>query len=316
MHWRRLAPYLLIAAVSAARGPRVDADDPGRREADVRWEADAADAGRKVAARWPAVHRQVAERLGFDADLGGAEVIVVRGPERLREVARVAAPEWAAAVTVGTQRIVVRSDAPTTSRSDLEATLRHECVHLLWARRAGPRRRVVPLWFEEGVAEHVGGAISVAAGARLDVAVGMGTLLSFEDLEHTWPARAEDADLAYQQARRWVDVLVGRAGWPALAQVFERALESPPQGEPLDEAFDRALREATGHPRSDWDAEWRAALEERRSKWWLWLIEDFDGVLWALAALVSGGAYFVLRRRRRRQIESLPDEPAPGGTDG
>jgi hypothetical protein len=292
------------------------ADGPAMREAEIRWEPDAADAGERVARRWAEVHRDVALRLGFDADLAGAEVVVVRGLERMRAAARAAVPEWAAAVTVGGQRIVVRADAPATSRSDLEATLRHECVHLLWARHAGPRRRTVPLWFEEGVAEHVGGSVSVAAGVRLDVAAGTGALLPFERLEHTWPARAEDADLAYQQARRWVDVLVARAGWAALARVFERALATPPEGEPAGGAFDRALREATDHPRSDWDAEWRKALAERRGKWWLWFLGDFDGLLWFVVALVSAGAFFFVRRRRRRQIEALPDEPAPGEPAG
>ena len=126
---------------------------------------------------------------------------------------------------------MIRADLPATSQADLEATLRHECVHLLWARRAGPRRRVLPLWFEEGVAEHVGGGISVAAGARLDVATGTGSLLAFDDLAFTWPERAANADLAYQQARRWVEVLVARAGWPAPRRVFERVLAPVPEGE-------------------------------------------------------------------------------------
>jgi hypothetical protein len=310
--------FVLVAACAAlAPGPRVlRADGPAARDAEVRWDADAADVGGRVANRWGEIRRSVAARLGFDADLAGAEVVVVRGFERMRAAARAAVPEWAGGVTVGGQRIVVRADAPATSRSDLEATLRHECVHLLWARHAGPKRRMVPLWFEEGVAEVVGGSVSVAAGARLDVAVGTRALLPFEQLEHTWPERAVDADLAYQQSRRWVDVLVARAGWPALARVFARALATPPEGESPAAAFDRALREATDHPRSDWDAEWRAALEEKTGKWWLWFFGDLDGLLWAVVALVSAGLFFVVRRRRRRQIDSLPDDPVPGEPAG
>jgi hypothetical protein len=311
MFGRRLTVLLLTAALSASAAPCGVADGPQATEPEVRWDPDARDAGARVKARWPFVRREVAAQLGFDADLGGAEVIVVRGEERLRQVARVAAPAWAAAVTVGGQRIVIRADLPATARADLEATLRHECVHLLWARRAGPRRRVLPLWFEEGVAEHVGGGISVAAGARLDVATGTGSLLSFDDLVSIWPARPEDADLAYQQSRRWVEVLVDRAGWPGLRRVFERALAPAPDGEAPAATFDRALREATDHPLSDWHAEWRRALDERRGKWWLWFLSDLGGLLWALAALVSVGLFFVLRRRRRRQIESLPDDPGP-----
>lgn len=296
----------------AAGARSAAAEPPAAGEALVRWEPEAADGGPRVAQRWPHIHRAVAARLGFDADLGGAEVVVVRGLERLRAVARFDAPEWAAGVTVGSQRIVVRLDVPVRSKADLEATLRHECVHLLWARRAGVMRREVPLWFEEGVAEHVGGAASLDGGARIEIAAGTGRLLAFESLERAWPTGPWEADLAYQQARRWVEIVADRAGEASLGRIFTGALAPADPSDPAP-AFDRALRAATGHPLSDWHADWRLALDERRGRWWLWLVEDLGSVLWALLAVGSAAAYvLVLRGRRRRQIAALPDDAAPG----
>jgi hypothetical protein len=316
---RRLIASCALLATWAVSGTPAAADGPALREAEVRWDANAAEVGSRVAERWPHVHRSVAEQVGFDADLAGVDVVVVRGHDRLREAARADAPAWAAGVTIGAQRIVVRADAPATSKADLEATLRHECVHLLWARKAGPRRRLVPLWFEEGVAEHVGGGVSVAAGARLDVAVGTARLLPLESLASSWPVDATDADLAYQEARRWVDVVVARAGWPAVRRIFERVLEGG-AGEDPSRAFERAVLEATGHPVSDWDAEWRLALEERASGWWMWLLGDLGTLLWAALAVTCALVYvFVLRGRRRRQIAELPDEvavPPPSPAEG
>jgi hypothetical protein len=220
----------------------------------------------------------------------------------------VAAPEWAGGVTVAGQRVVVRGRRAEPVR--LIATLRHEAVHLLWARHAGSAVRRLPLWFEEGLAEEIGGEPTVLAGARLDVALGTGRLLEFETLERSWPADAYAADLAYQQSRRWIALLVARHGWDVvprlLAQVREAAGASTPT-----EALDHALRTVTGHPLSDWHADWRLALEERRDRWWLWFFVDLDGLLWTFLALVCAGAFFVLRRRRRRAIEALADDPSP-----
>jgi hypothetical protein len=275
----------------------------------VRWEDDAGDAGRWVAERWPGVVAEVAQRLGLPSDLGGAEVVVVQGVARLRAVARVSTPEWASGVTVAGRLIVVRADGPEGERTRLLSTLRHEAVHLLWARAAGPRTRRLPLWFEEGLAEEVGGQPSVLAGARLDVALGTGRLLDFRDIERFWPVDAFSADLAYQQGRRWVALLVLREGWAVVPRLLEHVRADDAATTP-SEALDRALLPLTGHTLSDWHADWRAALEERRDRWWLWLFVDLDGLLWTFLAVVCAGAFFVLRRRRRRAIEALGDDPS------
>lgn len=276
----------------------------------VRWDDDAGDAGRWVAQRWEGLLAEARRRLGVDPDLSGAEVLVVRGPERLRAAARVGAPEWAGGVTVAGQRVVVRVDGAQGEIVRLLATLRHEAVHLLWARHAGAAARRLPLWFEEGLAEEIGGAPSVLAGARLDVALGTGALLDFETLERLWPTDAYAADLAYQQARRWIGLLIDRQGWTVVPALLARVRADAEAGTPT-QVLDRALRTVTGHPLSDWHADWRLALEERRDRWWLWFFVDLDGLVWTFIALVCAGSFFVLRRRRRRAIEALPDGALP-----
>jgi hypothetical protein len=299
----------LACWVALAIGARAHAEDaPGPSTGRVSWDDDAGDAGRWVQARWPGIVAEVQERLGIAPSLEGAEVLVVRGPERLRQVARVAAPTWAGGVTVGGSRIVVRVDGEQGQRLRLASTLRHEAVHLLWARQSGPGARRLPRWFEEGLAEEVGGEPSVLAGARLELALGLGELIDFRNLSTTWPEDAFQADLAYQQGRRWVSLLVAREGWGAVRRVLEQVLAAPgPQ--PPEQVLDAALWSVTRHGLSDWHADWRSAIERQRPGWWLWFLTDLGGLLIMVTAVICGLAYFGLRRRRRRAIEALPDEP-------
>jgi hypothetical protein len=291
------------------------ADEP-RLVPEVRWDEDAAAAGRRVAAAWPAALARAEAVVGAQPELAGVEVRVVRGLPRMREAARAQVPAWAAGVTVGGARIVVRADPEQGATADLEATLRHEALHLVWARAAGPLVRTVPLWFEEGLAEHVGGAVTIAAGARLDVAAGTGGLLAFEQIERAWPREAADADLAYQQSRRWIDLLVERRGADAPGAVLRRTLALAREVG-AEAAFDKALLEVTLHPVSDWHADWRTSLVSASGDWWLWFFTDLGGALLAALAVVCGATYWALKRRRRRQIEALPDDPLrDAGDDG
>lgn len=305
-----LVALLTLSHALRPSGPRAHGAEPPRDLGRVTWEDDAAGAGRRLAAQWPQIVADVEQQLGLSAPLEGAEVVVVRGLARLRERARADVPEWAAGVTVGGQRVVLRADAPDSTRASLEQTLRHEAVHLVWARRAGPRARALPRWFEEGLAERIGGGITVIAGARFEIAAAHDRLLRFEDLAHAFPADAERADLAYQQSQRFVAHLIEHAGWRSVRATLTALLEQEGPVEP-SVALDAALRASTVQDLGAWIAAWRHSLLERRSRWWLWLFTDLGGVLLAVLAVLAAGLFAGLRRRRRRQIAALPDEPEP-----
>lgn len=309
-----LVPALLLGGVLGGVGASAapaGARDVGR----VLWDDDVRGTGGRLAALWPGIVEQAEAQLGVTADLTGAEVIVVSSLARLRERARADVPGWAAGVTVGGQRVVLRTDTPSTLRASLEQTLRHEAVHLVWARHAGLRARRLPRWFEEGLAELIGGGVTVDAGARFEVAAAHDRLLEFRDLAGGFPADAYDADLAYQQSQRLVGFVVQEAGWPAvratLAALLRQDGPASQPGDPPDRALDLALREATGRDLGAWTAAWRHSLLERRSRWWLWLVSDVGGVVMLGMALLGLALFTRVRRRRRRQIEALPDEPEP-----
>jgi len=252
----------------------------------------------------------VERALGWPYEGPEADVAIVRNRRRMQDVAQANVPDWAVGVALPTQaRIVIRADLLEMGYgSSLEAVLRHEWVHLAWGRHAGARRRFLPLWAEEGLAEEIGGGISIDAGAALDVAAAFGRLLHFADLEERFPQDREAADLAYKQSRSWIHHFVTHAGWPVFREILGDVAtgvggnRSGPRS-----VFAEAVRRRTGLSLGEWHAQWQQALEDKASPWFHLLLRDFSGLLFALVAVVGAGAFFFLWRRRRREIEALPD---------
>ncbi len=280
----------------------------------VRWDAGLERLGRAAEEVVPGIAREVERRLGWTYEGKPPEVFLVRGADRMSEVASAAVPSWAVGATVSADaRIVVRADLLALGYGGgLVPVLRHEWVHLLWGAHAGPRRRLLPLWAEEGVAEEIGGGVSVDQGAALDLAVTFGNLIPFDELQTSFPADGHDADLAYKESRSWVAHLASRCGWSVWPEILSdlvsgRADAWARGGSP----FAAAVRRRSGLSLGECDSLWRQAIEAEARPWFHIFLRDLPGLLFSLigvAAIVGSVAFF---RRRRREIERLPDDAVP-----
>jgi hypothetical protein len=65
--------------------------------------------------------------------------------------------------------------------------------------------------------------------------------------------------------------------------------------------------EHTGRPLDQWVAGWKTGLQRDARPWFQLVGRDIGWTLMIGAALVSVAAFFVVRARRRRAIEALPD---------
>lgn len=301
----------LIAAPAAHAGSRTT--EGGHV---VRWDDGLGGLGERVHDLLPSVRRQVAERIGFPFSGGPAEVVIVSGLDRIRAEAGASVPDWAAGVCVSSRsRIILRSDRLRDSGPirAWPSTLRHEWVHLAWGRRAGANKRRLPLWAEEGLAEEIGGGISLEGGARLDFAAKWSGLIPMEDIRAQWPADASEAALAYRQGRSFIQYFVRKRGWDDLRAILsdladgKGASVSPAAGPHFDELVYRQ----TGTSLSKWQAEWTIHLEETADPLFYLLLRDLTGTIFFVIALTGLVAFWFLRRRRRRQIAALPDDPDP-----
>lgn len=306
---------LLVGGVVLAAPAR--AGEWRSQEGDVvRWPDGLAGLGRRVADLVPGVRRQVAERLGLPA-VGAMVVIdVASGPEAASAAMGAPVPAWAAGVHGG-GHIVLRSDLVDAGRPwrTLESVLRHEWVHLAWWRRAGLRARGLPRWFEEGLAEEIGGGISVDGGSELELAAAFDRLLPFADLTDRWPAEQFEAALAYRQSRSFVSWLVDRVGWAPLLEVLAHIAEgrAPPDMHPEEPLFEAWIAEVSKRRLSLWIPEWRDELVDMSRPWYHLFLRDLWGTLWLVMALVALLSFGFMRRRRRREIDALPDEDPGAG---
>ena len=282
----------------------------------VRWDAGLDAMGERVVRTLPGIRKDVENGLGFAFPGGPAEIVLVRGLDRIREVTGAGIPEWAAGVCQGQRSlIVIRADRVDQSPlNPMEATLRHEWVHLAWSRRAGERTRLLPLWVEEGLAEDIGGGVSVEAGAQLDFAASFGWLLDFNEITTHWPRDANKASLAYKQGQSFVRYLRRERG----PTVFRELLADLADARGIDAKsapgtqFDQVVFNRTGSPLSYWTALWETDVEEKAAPWFHLLLRDFTWTIFILIAFVGLFAFYFIHRKRQRQIAELPDLPLRG----
>ena len=301
---------MLLWAVTPAAWAGTATTAGGHR---VRWDGGLDDVGQRVVQQLPGVRSRVDAALGFTLRGGPAEIVVVSGVDRMRGEAGHAVPDWAAGVCIGSKsRIVLRADlVDRDPLNSMITTLRHEWVHLSWSRKAGPNARRLPLWLEEGLAEDIGGGVSVEAGAQLDSAARFGWLLPFSRIESAWPSDARDASLAYKQGRSWVRFFRERTTADTMRRILgdlaegRRYIDGPGAGSP----FQQLVFAETGSTLSHWLATWSLHVEEQADPWFHLILRDFTGTVFFTIALISAGVFFFMRRRRRRQIAELPDHP-------
>ena len=303
-----LTLVLLVAAAPAAFAGEATAEGGHV----VRWDDGLDHAAKRTIRMLPAIQQEVEDRLGFPFEGGPATVILASGLDSMREHAGSKVPEWAGGVCIGRlSRIVLRIDVltPESPLRSIQTTFRHEWVHLAWSRRAGANARYLPRWLEEGIAEEIGGGVSVDAGATLDYAVTFGHLVPLEQLHDRFPSDAATAGLAYRQGQSWVRYFVRERSWEDLRSILLDLADGKgaTKGAGAGRPFEALVRDRTGSSVGQWSARWQRHLEEDARPWFHLLGKDLGWTLIVAAALISVGAFFAIRWRRKKAFEALPD---------
>ena len=313
MSWARslLCLLLFVGGILSAASLQAEEVTVSRAGHRVLHEAWLADDAQRAADLLGDIAREVADRTGLEAGLKPAEIVIAGDLESARRASGAAIPEWAAGAHIPTRgRIVLRMDSIRNSApaKSLETVLRHEWVHFVLNRARGNRPRLLPLWMEEGLAEVLGGGISVDAGAALDSAAAFGHLIPLDQIATAWPRSAERAGLAYRQGASWVRLYVEQFGWERL-QGLIAALRDDPRD--LGEfRFDQLFLEITGENTSQFEGRWKVSLKEKATPWFHLFGRDLGTTIMLALAVLSILVFAYVRRRRRRAIEALPDEPS------
>jgi Peptidase MA superfamily len=298
-----LATLLVLVCLLGAPGPLPYVDGDRVR---VVYEPGVRDLAVSLCDRLPLRVREV-ERA-----LGGAqrEWITVRlaADEPFAQMVGPRAEEYAAVAFPGRSTLVIKLSAIRPFAGEpLPAIVRHELVHVLLG-NMNPDRRL-PLWFEEGLAELVGGAFPVAAVEQLSAAVTAGRIRDFDDLSRSFPEDPRGFALAYRQSESFVTFLARELPPGGLRSVVGLFM----QGRKLD----AAIFEVGGETRAVLEQRWRDRLTEDnplwlvllRGHWWEFLL--FVSAVLAIVAFVR---YAFRRRRILREMDE--DEAREDGREG
>lgn len=247
--------------------------------------------------RVPVLLSQVESALGFRYR-GQVLVHLARTDEEFRrEVGN--RPDWVVAVArPGRSALWVRLPAVGPGRGlDISSVLRHELVHVVLPQRLGGAR--VPLWFEEGLAQVLGGRVNRSDLDRLPVAAASDRLIPLAEISRSFPRDGDGAALAYAQGESVVTYLMTDPTGPGLVALLDDVRDTG--------SFEAGLELWGGKTPAELEEEWRDWLESSEPWWVPLLLSAFIPLLFFAVSVLAAVGYFVIRRRRRRDYEALPE---------
>jgi hypothetical protein len=243
--------------------------------------------------RIPRLLAEVEGALGFIFD-GEIRVRLASTDEEFRRLG-LDPPPWSAAVAIPADfSLVVRLSAMgPPAVTDISSAIRHELTHLLLPVRLRGAR--VPLWFEEGLAQIVGGRVFRTDLDLVPAAAARGGLIPFPDIARSFPTEGGRAALAYAQSESFAAfIMKGPGVVPLLDAVAAHG------------SLHAGLAKGFGEDLDSLETAWRATLA--RGGWWLGPLAGalIPLLLFACSVLVFL-AFLRARRRKRRTYEALPE---------
>jgi hypothetical protein len=258
----------------------------------------------------PGVTRKLAEIESDLPDLphvGLVEVRLVKHAESLSDAAPPGqgAPAWAIGVAFPEAGVVVVAARGRDGELlDMPSTLAHELAHMALERALGDGR--APRWLHEGFAYLHSSEFSWGRAETLAGAAFRSGTIPLGALEASFPARHDEASLAYAESYDFVAFLAQRGRqessdddgdrWP-----FRRFLRELAHGQPVG----AAAMTAYGRSIDQLEGEWYESL---RSRYFFYPVAALGGFFWLVIALLSVVAWRRKRRQMQRQLAQMEAE--------
>jgi len=293
---RQIFPWAAtLCLILAVGGQSLAADPPlllGRNGIQVSFHSGDAGLARQAAAALEEGVGRIRSKLGIGFDRP-VQVLIVRGREEFNRLIGQPMPDWAMAVALPPDAIVVDAVKVTPGAEDnMRLTIIHEATHLALDGLDAGRGGRLPRWFHEGTATWLSGAEHFSADwSGFTLAVAQNALPKLDALEEGFPAGAREANVAYLESESFVRWLVRTRGEEAMRWIVEEYR--------ADRDFHAAFQRAFGEPVEKMESEWRVSM--RGSFPWL---RALVGSLsfWSVMAAFTILVFLVVRRRRKRQI--------------
>ena len=264
----------------------------------IRYETQRQSAAERIAAISPALFQELTSATGLAFDFRPTVL-----PAARRSTFRRLGGNDAVVAFALPQRNQVVLDLSRFDRRPalFRPVLKHEYAHLLLHRHIPSHR--LPRWLDEGIAQQLSDGLSEYLPGRpqmiLGEALAANRVFSLADLEVRFPADSFGRQLAYEQSRSIVGVMVQRYGDDFLPDLLARMTDGASAGE--------AFRAISGISLAEMEADWRQRQTAPLS-WMGRVAGHIYGLLFFLAALATLAGYIRHRRRRRAYDDAADDE--------
>lgn len=246
---------------------------------------------------------EISANLGLDIP-AGIRVVIAPSHARFRYMTR-GLPEWTGGVAYPRQKVIILQ-APRLyqQQGQFAVTALHEAIHIMTDHDGASH---LPRWLSEGLAMYLSGETMYKQRTPLGRAVVFGKTYTLEGIEEMLRLGPEQARVAYLQSINFVEFIVERYGWPAIAQLV--------QGYKAGENDDEMFIAITGRDLFDVESAWHRDLRQHYRWYGLLNWINFDTILWSSAALlvIISGGLAIYRRRSYYKDKGDEEPPIDGG---
>jgi len=234
-------------------------------------------------------------------------VRVARGDDDFaRELERPASQVAALARPARAEIVLKASAIRATTGESFPAIVRHELVHVILYDLVGSRR--VPRWFDEGLAEVVGGRHPFGSAYELARGIVSDSIMTLDELTEEFPENPDAFALAYRQSENFVMYLRSQIGMKGIRRVIELTAGGSSVRDAIEEVSGVPLDEHEAQWRHDLEASSGAAMYTLLAAWWWEIL--IVGV--AFGTLVAVWRHRIRRRRILDEMDADEAEDGPG----
>jgi hypothetical protein len=207
-------------------------------------------------------------------------------------------PEWSNAVFLpAEQRIILKKPLWYNTDQRLDQVFRHELSHVYFYFRF--RDRKIPLWFNEGLAEYLGGTkMDISNGLVLSNAMLSRKIIPLQEIDSLLTFSTNRARLGYLQSLTAVQFLEKQLQQHGNHWLnFFEAINNY--------GFEPALKMSAGMDLIDFEIQWYRWLDDRY-KWFV--IFNWENLIWVIMIVVLAGALYAIRYRNRKILQQWESE--------
>lgn len=224
-------------------------------------------------------------------------IVLARGSDDFERWAGREIPDWALAIarTAGADGGIVIDMSRTTPflENNLHLVLRHELAHIALGQVERQAGRQFPLWFHEGTAVRISGGRHFTDRRPFIIAAAHGNQPALSDIEKSFPADRNSAEIAYLAAESFINFLASRCKDDSLSSIIDHFRDS---GD-----IESSIEYATGSSLAELEMAWR---EKHRSNF-PWLVTFWRSItLFSLISICVIIAFVIvyLRARRKKRL--------------